>query len=255
MFSPESKPWWPSKEELRKAVDAFSQSCGFAIQTNGSAYRCSLAAHTTARIIQLKKKRKDTTPSRTRQRTSTRCGCGFFINFTKIIENWKTKWAPDEEECSPGEAVRVTKCDFYHSNGCFPSRNQLVVQKKAQGRYTSDLLTTEKLASIISFSRHGFIRAPMLRSMLKEMLPEGVPIDSQLVNNIRLKVNRVKKHQDENPESSKLPVKGPEDILLQDNPPLDGKFVAIIISSIRSVPPLLLTAVCRTSSRFHRSIK
>jgi hypothetical protein len=83
----------------------------------------------------------------------------------------------------------------------------------------------------------------MLRSMLKEMLPEGVPIDSQLVNNIRLKVNRVKKHQDENPESSKLPVKGPEDILLQDNPPLDELPADFIDRSSRMIRELLKEAL------------
>jgi hypothetical protein len=113
--------------------------------------------------------------------------------FTMINEKWKTKWAPvtPVDDCSPGKALRVTKCDFYHSNGCFPSRNQLDVQNRRKaGTQLADLLTTEKLASIICLlllsHTQGMVTLPFCANA--SQYAGGVLIDSQHINNIRLKV-------------------------------------------------------------------
>jgi hypothetical protein len=227
LFSSETKAWWHDAKALKKAADEFSQSCGFALEQHGSSLRCSLAQHSKAQKNKLDKKKKDTTPSRERNRATNRCGCGFVIKFS-VVGLQSRKKSPEKygHDC-PTTAVRVTQCKFLHSNGCLPSRHQLVVQKKAKGRYTTEHLTAANLAPIIAFSRHGYLAAPALRSMLKDLLPEGVSVDSKIIHNMRCKVKRIRKHEDDNPDSMHHPVEGPEDFLLKDKLPLDGTLLRI----------------------------
>jgi hypothetical protein len=212
-FSPESKAWWTSKEELIKAVENFASSSGFGVALSGKAIKCGLASYKEGQKKKFAKQAAKTSPSKKHDRAKTCCGCGFIIRFSNVAANLKVGHPLQYNGCGEN-AVRVTSSVFDHSNGCVPSRQQLVNQKKLQGKYTSECLTKENLSKIIEFSSFGRLSAKTLRKMLKELLPEGVPVNAQLISNIRLKVDRILEPMEENPDSIQHPNEGPEELYL-----------------------------------------
>jgi hypothetical protein len=230
-FSPDSKAWWTSEGQLKDSVFSFGRACGFGVEKNGKSYRCSLAEHSENHKKRHQTLGKMISPSRKRERRTQRCVCGFIIiRFTTIASSHKTRFQPLFDDC-PEKAVRVTSCVFDHSNSCLPSRQQLVNQKKAQGSYTRECLSKENLSKIVEFSRYGYLKPVALRKMLKELLPEGVPINAQVLCNICLKVDRIRRHMDEHPDSIQQPKEGPEDFMalaedfllnVRNNVSLDG---------------------------------
>jgi len=85
----------------------------------------------------------------------------------------------------------VLKAQFFHGNGCLPSRVQLVESKIRIGNYTK-LLQQQHLSHLISLIRNNsFVPAKIMRNAMRPLYPESVPIDSQCIANTRLKIKAI----------------------------------------------------------------
>ena len=101
---------------------------GFNVAIQGSSIVCGkhdLLTHS--------KKNSDFLPPLKRRKTvSRRCSGTFKISFTlasQLIEG------------APLKAIRITdNSNYSHSNGCLPSQNQLMSDKKSAGVYMKNLL-------------------------------------------------------------------------------------------------------------------
>jgi hypothetical protein len=173
---------FPSVSILRDKVRAFAHKKGFSITTEGHKFCCSRCEEPNGK----KNKRAKMAPlvpmEKKRKHTTTRVGCSFVIAFSPVDwKNFKTH-----------RAIKITKStNCSHSNGCLPSRAQLVVEKRKAGTFTTAIHESQ-IKSILSVMSTG-VRVPvsMMREMMKPLFPEGTSLDSKLIFNFRLKIKRM----------------------------------------------------------------
>jgi hypothetical protein len=120
--------YYANPKALKELVLAEAQTSGFNVAIQGSSIVCGKHAPPTRR-----KKNPDFLPPIKRRKTvSRRCSCTFKISFTlasRLIEG------------APLKTIRITdNSNYAHSNGCLPSQNQLMSDKKSAGVYTKNLL-------------------------------------------------------------------------------------------------------------------
>ena len=178
---PKGKEYW-STEQLRGEIRAFAHKKGFSISTVGSKFTCSRCA--TPKCDLNKRAKKQPLPSeKQRNRSSTtRVGCSFQITCSYV--NYKNK--------IEDRRVVITKSSNYsHSNGCFPCRNQLVVEKRKAGTITCAIHETQIKAILAVMASGERVSAPMLRQMVRPLYPKGTSLDSGLLFNFRLKIKRM----------------------------------------------------------------
>lgn len=128
-FPPSTNKYYQNVAELRTAIRNWSESRGASVTTQGSAIPCArVAAPASFQNTTEKFRMKNNIPVK-KQRTSNqiRCGCKFRISFT--LANRTIQDAPIK-------AVRITSGSYRHTDGCFPSQSQLIVDKKRGGTYT-----------------------------------------------------------------------------------------------------------------------
>lgn len=172
---------WPTLHQLRDQVRAFAHKKGFAISSDGTKLCCTRCDEPQSN--KNKKARKNPVPAeRQRNTTTTRVGCSFQVTYTFV--DWKNK--------AFNKAVRITKSsNFYHSNGCLPSRAQLCVEKRKAGTFTVAVHESQ-IKVILSVMATGTkVPIPMLRQMMKPLFPDGTSLDSKLIFNFRLKIKRM----------------------------------------------------------------
>ena len=110
---------YDSFAKLRAELRKFAHKKGFAISSVGTKLVCTRAE--TPQCYKNKRAKQATPIEKQRSRTSTRVGCCFKITCAPV--NWRNR--------KEDKSITITKSSNYaHSNGCFPCRNQLVVEMR-----------------------------------------------------------------------------------------------------------------------------
>jgi hypothetical protein len=161
-------------------VNSFAAANGFTVGLRGSAFFCSRADES---ISHKKRRESNEAPLQKRRKTqSARCGCNFVVKFTN--------GAPLVND-APRGSLRVTdgSC-FAHSNGCLPGANQLRCGNITAGRYTKMVFHHADFKVLFNLMRctDQVVNAKIIRDILRPILPEGVPITSLFICNLRNKV-------------------------------------------------------------------
>jgi hypothetical protein len=89
-------------------------------------------------------------------------------------------------------SVRISEGSSYrHTNGCFPSQSQLIVDKKSSGNY-QDKVKHDALKDIIAVLKPGrHVDCALLRDMMRPLYPPTIGITAQDVWNLRCKVKKL----------------------------------------------------------------
>ena len=117
---------YENAEALRLRVRSWAAKKGFVISSCGTSICCSRCAMPEAEKRKLEKKAVGVPEDKRRQRKSTRVGCLFKINYSKV-----------ERKNREDKRVRILpSSQFAHSGGCTPSRNQLQMEKRKSGAHT-----------------------------------------------------------------------------------------------------------------------
>ena len=166
---------------LREELRLFAHKKGFVVSSIGSKFLCTRAE--TPQSYRRKKERKPPVPAeKKRMRKTTRVGCCFQISFSPV----------SPKEYKTNKSVSITKSSKYsHTHGCFPCRNQLVVEKRKAGTITVAIHETQIKAILAVMSSGERVPTAMMRQLMKPIYPEGTSLDAVLVFNFRLKIKRM----------------------------------------------------------------
>ena len=101
---------------LRKTLQEFAHKKGFAVASAGSSILCSRSAERNS--DRNRRNKKQPVPlEKQRKINSTRCGFTFSIKHSMVDQKDKSN-----------KAIKISQSSSYmHTNGCLPSRSQLVV--------------------------------------------------------------------------------------------------------------------------------
>lgn len=186
---------YPDPASLKGNARALAEIHGFVLSQNGNKLACNRAALTEADLKKAAKKKAKNPNAKPRKRQSTRCGCEFFFTIS-----------PDRA----GLPCKIVSANFTHTNGCTPGAEQLVDAQRRSGYYMKTVLHKAKLETLITLQeRAGYITPQLLRSMLEPLLPRQTAISCDMLNNVRLKLNRL---VTERASSPTVPVEVTEDI-------------------------------------------
>ena len=177
-FPPSLIHYYANPKALKELVLAEAQMSGFNDVIQGSSIVCGKHDPPTR-----SKKNSDFLPQLKRRKTvSRRCSCTFKISFTlasRLIEG------------APLKAIQITdNSNYAHSNGCLPSQNQLMSDKKSAGVYMKNLLEPQ-LHTILQLVEMRQAPALVLRNLLRPLFPESSPIDSVVISNGRYKARSI----------------------------------------------------------------
>ena len=174
---------FPSPQALLANLRDFASKKGFAVARSGQAITCSRASLSELRQRQqLKKKLKTPAEKQRAAPNSTRCGCKFKVNWAFV----------DRKNMHTDTRVRITDSTNYnHSNGCFPCRSQLAVEKRKAGHHTVSLHEGQIKTILAVMKTEEKIPIGMLRELLRPLYPPGTSLDCKLMFNFRLKAKRM----------------------------------------------------------------
>ena len=177
-FPPSLIHYYANPKALKELVLAEAQMSGFNAAIQGVSIVCGKHDPPTR-----SKKNSDFLPPLKRRKTvSRRCSCTFKISFTlasRLIEG------------APLKVIRITdNSNYAHSNGCLPSQNQLMSDKKSAGVYMKNLLEPQ-LHTILQLVEMRQAPALVLRNLLRPLFPESFPIDSVVISNVRYKARSI----------------------------------------------------------------
>jgi hypothetical protein len=189
IFQPGQSKIWASKEDLSKAVKAFAAANGFTVGLRGSGFFCSRSEESNSH--KKRREQNDAPPHKKRKSNSRRCGCIFVVRYSCASPT-----VPD----APAGSLRVTEGScFQHSNGCLPGTHQLRCGNITSGHYTKLVLNDGKVQVLFDLMRHTdqTVNAKIIRDILRSIVPEGVPISSAFICNLRSKIRMTIRHGDE----------------------------------------------------------
>ena len=127
-FPPSEANYYANPQALKALVLADAQGRGFNVAIQGSSIVCGKHNPPGRRkkILDL------IPPNKKRKIISTRCSCTFKISFTLA-----SRLVPG----APPKAIQITKnSNYLHWNGCLPSQQQLMSNKRSSGVYMKNLL-------------------------------------------------------------------------------------------------------------------
>ena len=184
---------WKSKEDLKQTLTRYGLACGFQICSSGWSFTCNKFGSTRDRTnenIPEDKKRKGS--------RHLKVGCTMCVKFTfmqrKISAN-SSKTLPDKSG-----NVRVTFVNYQHTN-CDPSPNQLVVAKRASGKYSE--LTTTMINSLLTVMEHDpGISTRALRAILRPAYPSRKHVSAQEIFNMKIRLRLMNDKKRESGEES-----------------------------------------------------
>jgi len=129
----------------------------------------------------LEKKAAAVPEGKRRQRKMTRVGCPCTINCSNADRN-------NRED----KRVKILpSSEFEHSGGCTPCRSQLQMEKRNSGACTV-AVNEFHIKSILSVLMTKVkVNNKLLRQLMKPLFPAGTSLDSKLVFNFRLKMQRI----------------------------------------------------------------
>mmetsp|Transcript_10775 Transcript_10775/g.15867 ORF Transcript_10775/g.15867 Transcript_10775/m.15867 type:complete len:299 (+) Transcript_10775:53-949(+) len=221
-FPPSTGPndYYESAQSLKNAVLAWSTTRGFHVRIQGSSIQCGKHDAPNRRRKEASASKKQTiTKGRrpTRITNVKRCSCPFVIRFSPA----RNATNPS----APSKAVRITKGSKYrHDNGCYPCVEQLVSDSKSSGLYTRRLCE-DQLSTVIKLVQMGeIVPAKAMRTLLRPLFPPSIPITSQLISNVKFKVQRMlkkKQAEEEMQGFAEALVKLREQIVLEKPTPSD----------------------------------
>lgn len=171
-----------SKALIVSINDSIGKEYGFKVALCGNAIQCLNASLTKSQQEKKERRHANVPGHQRRQRKNNRCGCLLKINYT--FANPRDKG---------DKRVVITKGAYCHTNGCRPSSQELLQHNVRSGTYSRDhglkqqSLTT--LLNMIKYQEHVDARA--IRNVLRDVLPDGVPIDAPLIANVRARAMRI----------------------------------------------------------------
>jgi hypothetical protein len=174
-------------KSLKSAVESWSHSKGAHTSPLGQAFFCKRGDTPAAfkKATEKTRIKKSIPAEKHRARKTMRCGCEFVIRFA-FASKAAIKLGV------PAGAVRITPGSSYrHTNGCFPSQSQLIVDKKRAGAYQAQL-NDGSLLSLMEVLRSGRpVPCAVLREMMRPLYPPSMAIYAKEVGNMRQKVNQL----------------------------------------------------------------
>jgi hypothetical protein len=187
LFPPSSTVYYANVATLQSAVQQWANAKGAQTSYQSHGFWCKRAAAPPAfEKAKTKARIKNNTPLELQRETSSmRCGCKFVIKFTDATpKSIRGGVAP--------KSVRITAGSSYrHTNGCFPSQCQLIVDKKSSGSY-QDKVKLDALKDILAVLKPGRpVNCQLLREMMRPLYPKTIAITAQDVWNMRLKVKKL----------------------------------------------------------------
>jgi hypothetical protein len=182
-FPPSTTDLFESRGSLREEVSNWSHSKGFTVSTEGSSLRCQ--RYEEPSHYSKNRKKKPVPEHKRRKYYSPRCSCAFVIKFTLASRS-----IPG----APPKAVRISPGSQYlHTGGgCLPSHSQLVSLKLTSGRYSKVQLTKNRLHVLVDLMRNTTTPIPtsVFRDIICPLVPESVPLNCNLLFNIKYKIKQ-----------------------------------------------------------------
>ena len=183
LFPVDGKIIYDNPKVLKKQLqDSIGDKYGFVVALISSRIECLNANAPKHSKKRTEKRHAVIPPTSRRARKTTRCGCPFSIKFTPL--NYKDR--------RDDKRVVITKANYEHTNGCRPSSMQLVQQHVQSGTFSRrgpqvvDKSATNIMTTLLNMMRYEeHVSAKTLRNVLKEHLPEAVPVDAVLIANVR----------------------------------------------------------------------
>jgi hypothetical protein len=175
---------YPNIKQLRGEVAKFGIRKGFLVTTVGSKLCCNRCPEP-----QYMKNRRDkrnasghvAIENRRVYRSSTRCGCPFAISFAPVKRKGQTL-----------PSVRITNsCIYQHDNGCFPSRDQLMIEQRKSGAYTRALNETKMKTILTVLNTNQKVPLSLMRELVRPLFPSGHSLNAQFLLNFRRKAERM----------------------------------------------------------------
>lgn len=167
--------------QLKQLMKSFGSEWGFTVGTvAGWQLHCSYGVKTKAYTSQV-------SPGKQRAKASLKVGCGF-----KIMTSPRSKASPKIKT-----PVKITQKSLEHTDSCEPGVDTLIIAKRASGEYFSKL-DLAKLTEICRIINAGPVNANTLRMLLRDHIPDKVPITSTDVHNVRARVFKLMQSGDIN---------------------------------------------------------
>jgi len=157
-------------EALRHSVRSWAAKKGFAVTNHGTSILCSRCSMPNAERKKLEKKAAAVPEGKRRQRKTTRVGCPFKINCSKV----------DRKNREDKRVIILPSSEFAHSGGCIPSRNQLSVEKRKSGAYTVAANEFHIKSILNCLKTRARVNNGLLREMMKPLFPAGVSLDTKM---------------------------------------------------------------------------
>jgi hypothetical protein len=184
LFPPSTTAFYADINTLKSAVQKWVNAKGAHTSYQGHGFGCKRAVQ--PKSFAKARLKRNTPVEQQRQRKSMRCGCKFVIKFANAT--------PKSIEAGMAQtgSVRITDGSHYrHTNGCFSSQCQLIVDKKSSGSY-QDKVKHDALKDIIAVLKPGRpVSCTLLRDMMRPLYPPTIAITAQDVWNMRLKVKKL----------------------------------------------------------------
>jgi hypothetical protein len=90
------------------------------------------------------------------------------------------------------KAIQLTDNSNYALlNGCLPSQNQLISDKKSTAVYMNKNFLEPQLNTILQHVKRRQALALVLRNLLHPLFPGSFPIDSVIISNVRYKARAI----------------------------------------------------------------
>ena len=149
---------WASKDDLKQVITNYRLAFGIKVCQKGWSFACNKGGYTKDRLH-----RNPDVPDDKRRKgnRSMKVGCNMNVKYT---------YNEKKQRGLAAGMVRVTSCDFTHTNDCVPSGNQLIICRTASGDYSkmSQTLVTTVMALL---ENDPGTSTRVLRAMLRVGMP------------------------------------------------------------------------------------
>ena len=157
---------------------------GFRISNQGgSSFTCACANESISVAKKREKRQKNNPLAVKRQVTKMgHRGC-----------KWKVSYSRVNPKNPKDKRIYVTKAEYRHTHGCRPNTQQLLHQNISGGAYLRDKNVNAEIVDRLlnTFRYSDYVNARAIRNVLRDLLPESVPINAALIANVRVRMNKI----------------------------------------------------------------
>lgn len=170
---------WPTlvalKDDINRRVgDRF----GFKVSTFGSSAACVCRAPANGYIKHQEQRSAVVPEHKRRTRKTNKLGC-IFAARTGHVGGRKGP-------------VYITAGEYLHTHGCRPCAQQLLISNISGGAYTASDSMRDGLQTLMDMMRYEQnLSSKTVRKVLKEKLPQSVPVTAALIANVRVRLKNM----------------------------------------------------------------